>query len=42
MRIFVLFEEGIVWFFFVIYRVVKLDYMLLEIKINVENGVIIW
>lgn len=29
-------------FFFVIYRVVKPDYMSLEIKTNAENGVIIW
>lgn len=28
--------------FFVIYRVVKPDYMSLEIKTNAENGVIIW
>lgn len=41
-RTFVLFEEGIVRLFFVIYRVVKPDYMSLEIKTNAENGVIIW
>lgn len=41
-RTFVLFEEGIVRLFFVIYRVVKPDYMSLEIKTSAENGVIIW